>query len=96
LQQHCEPTHDNEADARRGEHDKQGYEVYGHRVILRWGAGGCNIARYDQGIGTRGHIAVHLGTRIIKVNHAGAFWPKLLTPLVAASTETVIWLGMKL
>jgi 3-demethoxyubiquinol 3-hydroxylase len=24
------------------------------------------------------------------------FWPKLLTPIVAASTESVIWLGMRL
>jgi 3-demethoxyubiquinol 3-hydroxylase len=27
---------------------------------------------------------------------AGAFWPKLLTPIVSASTEAVIWLGMRL
>jgi ubiquinone biosynthesis monooxygenase Coq7 len=27
---------------------------------------------------------------------AGSFWPRLLTPVVAASTEAVIWLGMKL
>ncbi|MBM3341816.1 MAG: demethoxyubiquinone hydroxylase family protein [Betaproteobacteria bacterium] len=26
----------------------------------------------------------------------GRFWPKVLTPIVAVSTETVIWLGMKL
>lgn len=26
----------------------------------------------------------------------GGFWPKVLNPLVAASTETVIWLGMRL
>lgn len=27
---------------------------------------------------------------------AGRFWPALLSPVVAASTETVIWLGMRL
>lgn len=27
---------------------------------------------------------------------AGTFWPKVLTPLVSASTEAVIWLGMRL
>lgn len=27
---------------------------------------------------------------------AGAFWPKVLTPIVSASTEAVIWLGMRL
>lgn len=26
---------------------------------------------------------------------AGKFWPKVLTPIVSASTETVIWLGMR-
>lgn len=26
----------------------------------------------------------------------GQFWPKVLTPVVAASTQTVIWLGMRL
>ena len=31
-------------------------------------------------------------------NHvqAGKFWPRILTPIVSASTETVIWLGMRL
>ena len=27
---------------------------------------------------------------------AGAFWPPLLTPIVRASTQAVIWLGMRL
>ena len=27
---------------------------------------------------------------------AGHFWPKVLTPIVAASAESVIWLGMRL
>jgi ubiquinone biosynthesis monooxygenase Coq7 len=27
---------------------------------------------------------------------AGKFWPKLITPVVSAATETVIWLGMRL
>lgn len=27
---------------------------------------------------------------------AGAFWPTVLTPIVSASTEAVIWLGMRL
>jgi ubiquinone biosynthesis monooxygenase Coq7 len=27
---------------------------------------------------------------------AGAFWPRILTPIVRASTEAVIWLGMRL
>lgn len=27
---------------------------------------------------------------------AGQFWPQVLTPIVAASTEAVIWLGMRL
>ena len=27
---------------------------------------------------------------------AGTFWPKVLTPVVSASTEAVIWLGMRL
>lgn len=27
---------------------------------------------------------------------AGAFWPPILTPVVRASTEAVIWLGMRL
>lgn len=27
---------------------------------------------------------------------AGAFWPKVLTPIVSAATESVIWLGMRL
>jgi ubiquinone biosynthesis monooxygenase Coq7 len=27
---------------------------------------------------------------------AGAFWPRILRPIVSASTECVIWLGMKL
>lgn len=27
---------------------------------------------------------------------AGAFWPPILTPFVRASTEAVIWLGMRL
>ena len=27
---------------------------------------------------------------------AGAFWPRLLTPIVSVSTEAVIWLGMRL
>lgn len=26
---------------------------------------------------------------------AGAFWPRLLTPVVSASTEAVIWLGLR-
>jgi 3-demethoxyubiquinol 3-hydroxylase len=26
---------------------------------------------------------------------AGSFWPRLLTPVVAASTEAVIWVGMR-
>jgi 3-demethoxyubiquinol 3-hydroxylase len=26
---------------------------------------------------------------------AGKFWPKVLTPIVSASTEAVIWLGMR-
>jgi ubiquinone biosynthesis monooxygenase Coq7 len=26
----------------------------------------------------------------------GAFWPRLITPIVRVSTETVIWLGMRL
>lgn len=26
----------------------------------------------------------------------GAFWPRVLSPVVSASTETVIWLGMRL
>lgn len=26
----------------------------------------------------------------------GTFWPKVLTPIVSASTEAVIWLGMRL
>lgn len=32
------------------------------------------------------------------VNHAarGKFWPAILTPVVAASTESVIWLGMRI
>jgi 3-demethoxyubiquinol 3-hydroxylase len=25
---------------------------------------------------------------------AGSWWPKIITPIVAASTETVIWIGM--
>lgn len=28
--------------------------------------------------------------------HAGNFWSKVLTPVVSASTESVIWLGMRL
>ena len=32
--------------------------------------------------------AVHLNT--------GTFWPRMLTPIVSASTEAVIWLGMRL
>jgi ubiquinone biosynthesis monooxygenase Coq7 len=27
---------------------------------------------------------------------ADGFWSRLLTPIVSASTETVIWLGMRL
>ena len=27
---------------------------------------------------------------------AGTFWPRVLTPIVSASTESVIWLGMRL
>ena len=27
---------------------------------------------------------------------AGRFWPRVLTPVVSASTEAVIWLGMRL
>lgn len=27
---------------------------------------------------------------------AGTFWPRILTPIVSASTEAVIWLGMRL
>jgi ubiquinone biosynthesis monooxygenase Coq7 len=27
---------------------------------------------------------------------AGRFWPRVLTPMVSASTEAVIWLGMRL
>ena len=27
---------------------------------------------------------------------AGGFWPKVITPVVAASTEAVIWMGMRL
>lgn len=27
---------------------------------------------------------------------AGKFWPRLLTPIVSACTESVIWLGMRL
>ncbi|SRR5579885_2409340 len=30
------------------------------------------------------------------IAQAGRFWPKVLTPIVSASTEFVIWLGMKL
>jgi ubiquinone biosynthesis monooxygenase Coq7 len=26
---------------------------------------------------------------------AGQFWPRVLTPIVSASTEVVIWLGMR-
>lgn len=33
--------------------------------------------------------AAHLGA-------TGRLWPRLLTPIVAASTESVIWLGMRL
>jgi ubiquinone biosynthesis monooxygenase Coq7 len=29
-------------------------------------------------------------------SHAGGFWPAILTPVVAASTEVVIWTGMRL
>ena len=29
-------------------------------------------------------------------SRAGAFWPRLLMPVVSASTEAVIWLGMRL
>ena len=36
----------------------------------------------------RDHAAAHM--------HGRQFWPKLLTPIVAASTESVIWLGMRL
>lgn len=28
--------------------------------------------------------------------HAGQFWPRILKPIVAASTELVIWMGMNL
>jgi ubiquinone biosynthesis monooxygenase Coq7 len=28
-------------------------------------------------------------------SRAGRFWPRVLTPLVAASTEAVIWVGMR-
>ena len=31
-----------------------------------------------------------------QLERAGAFWPRLLKPVVSVSTETVIWLGMKL
>lgn len=34
------------------------------------------------------HSAAHV--------RGNAFWPRLLTPIVAASTESVIWLGMRL
>ena len=34
------------------------------------------------------HSAAHVRGR--------QFWPRVLTPIVAASTETVIWLGMRL
>jgi len=27
---------------------------------------------------------------------AGSFWPRVLMPIVSASTEAVIWLGMRL
>lgn len=29
-------------------------------------------------------------------SQAGKFWPRILTPIVSASTEAVIWLGMRL
>jgi 3-demethoxyubiquinol 3-hydroxylase len=34
--------------------------------------------------------------RSAELARAGIFWRKLLMPVVAASTETVIWLGMRL
>lgn len=33
------------------------------------------------------------GERLLRAN---AFWPAVITPIVRVSTETVIWLGMKL
>ncbi|MCV2422311.1 demethoxyubiquinone hydroxylase family protein [Paucibacter sp. DJ2R-2] len=33
------------------------------------------------------HSAEHL--------HGGKFWPKVLSPVIAASTEAVIWVGMR-
>lgn len=37
-----------------------------------------------------------LGDRILKVDHAGGFRSRLPTPIVSASAETVIRLGMRL
>jgi ubiquinone biosynthesis monooxygenase Coq7 len=36
----------------------------------------------------------HHDASALKVR-AGQFWPRILTPVVAASTEVVIWLGMR-
>jgi len=37
----------------------------------------------------------HLDQSASRLNQAG-LWPRLLSPVVAAATETVIWLGMRL
>lgn len=37
----------------------------------------------------------HLGRSVGNLQ-AGSFWSKVLTPVVSASTESVIWLGMRL
>jgi len=33
--------------------------------------------------------------RSASIAQAGTFWPKVLTPVVSAATEFVIWLGMR-
>jgi 3-demethoxyubiquinol 3-hydroxylase len=34
--------------------------------------------------------------RAVAAVHAGSFWPRVVMPVVSASTEAVIWLGMRL
>ncbi len=38
----------------------------------------------------------HHHDRSLGVAQAGWFWPRVLTPIVSASTQAVIWLGMRL
>ncbi len=125
LQQHGKPTHDDEADSRRGIRRCRSYWLCG---IGGWVLGVTTGVLGASAISTT-TVAVeqvvlrHLEHQLEQLRgsdpaavaaiaaiiedeqqhhdrstahaRAGAFWPRVLTPVVTASTEAVIWVGMR-